>query len=176
MAKKKGKGTNRRKSSGGKYRQLVTLLAVIVLIALAFFLLEQSRHTLPGKQERQGSLERQKMPARPVAKPGKHDVYTAAKARPVPQARTRPHLTGPGTVAIIIDDMGRSTREADSLLAINLPITFAVIPGYAKQGLLPKLPMAGEGRSWSTCPWSHRDTRRKRWKKTACCLGRVMNR
>lgn len=132
LAKKKGKGANRRKSSGGRYRQLATLLAVIVLIALAFFLLERSRRATPGKSERQGSVERQKMPARTAVKPEKHAVYSAAKVRTFPQARTKPPISGPGTVAIIIDDMGRSTREADSLLAINIPVTFSIIPGYAK--------------------------------------------
>ncbi|ACM20974.1 protein of unknown function YibQ [Geotalea daltonii FRC-32] len=171
MAKKKGKGTNRRKSSGGKYRQLVTLLAVIVLIALAFFLLEQSRHTLPGKQERQGSVERQKMPARPAAKPGKHDIYTAAKARPVPQARTRPHLTGPGTVAIIIDDMGRSTREADSLLAINLPITFAIIPGYAKARAVAEIAHGRGGEVMVHIPMEPQGYPEKKMEKNGLLLG-----
>ncbi|WP_243371261.1 divergent polysaccharide deacetylase family protein [Geotalea sp. SG265] len=135
MAKKKGKGgVNRRKqSSGGKYNQLAMLLAVIALIVLALFLLEQSRHQVQERpEEGPRPVQRQKMPPRPAVKSEEHTSYSAAKVKPAPHPKARPHVTGPGTVAIIIDDMGRSAREAESLLAINLPVTFSVIPGYAQ--------------------------------------------
>lgn len=133
MAKKKGKGVNRRKSSGGKYRQPVMLLVVIALIVLAFYLLERSRHTVEVKpEEKAQTLERQKMPARPVLNPEKEATTSVPQEKPAPPQKSRPHATGPGTVAVIIDDMGRSTKEADALLAIKIPVTFSVIPGYAQ--------------------------------------------
>lgn len=134
MAKKKGKGVNRRKkSSGGKYNQLAMLAAVVVLIVFAFFLLEQSRHKVREKPaEKPSPVERRKMPPRPAAKSEEEPAPAAATAKKVPQAKARPRVTGPGTVAVIIDDMGRSIREADALLAIKIPITFSVIPGYAQ--------------------------------------------
>ena len=41
-------------------------------------------------------------------------------------------MAGPGTVAIIVDDMGSSMKEVDELMAIKLPLTFSIIPGLAK--------------------------------------------
>ncbi len=134
MAKKKGKGSNRRKSSGGPYRQLAALIITILLIVLAFFLLEESRRSTTVKPVEQGKLEeRRKMPSRPpLQHEKKHAVYSGAKTGPAEQPKAKPRVTGPGTVAIIIDDMGRSTKEARSLLDIDLPITFSVIPGFAQ--------------------------------------------
>jgi hypothetical protein len=37
-----------------------------------------------------------------------------------------------GTIAIIIDDMGSSMREAETLLAMNTPMTISIIPGLSK--------------------------------------------
>ena len=47
---------------------------------------------------------------------------------PAGKRRLKP---GHGVVAIIIDDMGNSRREADTLLSIDLPLTFSIIPGLA---------------------------------------------
>lgn len=134
MAKKKGKGVNRRKTSPGwKYRQPALLIGVVALIVLAFFLLEKSRLQVQEKPaEKPGHVERRKMPSRAAAKPEEHPSRSTAVIKKVPAAKVRPPVSGSGTVAIIIDDMGRSTREADSLLAIDLPLTFSVIPGYAQ--------------------------------------------
>lgn len=37
--------------------------------------------------------------------------------------------SGHGTLAVIVDDMGSSLREARELLAIGVPLTFSIIPG-----------------------------------------------
>jgi hypothetical protein len=46
---------------------------------------------------------------------------------PPPRAGVVPPVTG-GRVAIIIDDLGRGTKQARQLLAIKQPVTFAVLP------------------------------------------------
>jgi polysaccharide deacetylase 2 family uncharacterized protein YibQ len=45
---------------------------------------------------------------------------------PVPPAK------GGGRVAIIMDDLGRDLATANALLAIDLPVTFAILPGEAR--------------------------------------------
>ena len=129
MATSRKKGTNRRKKQG-KSKQILVLLAVAALIALAFFLLESLRSSQPEKSETQPPVaERKKMPPRGdgvvVLQP-----FTSV-AEPVKQPpRKKP--VGQGAVAIIVDDMGSSMKEVRELLAIRIPLTFSVIPGLAK--------------------------------------------
>lgn len=131
MAKKKGNSFNRKKSSGSKGRQLATLIFILVLIALAFFLLEESKRYVGDRPVVEGA--RQKMPSRPHLKDSPPEGYSNLAPSHTPDvAKPRARVSGPGTVAIIIDDMGRSTKQARALLAIDLPITFAVIPGFSQ--------------------------------------------
>jgi uncharacterized protein len=53
------------------------------------------------------------LPEITIPEPGKHDAEEKRSAR----------------LAIIIDDMGSSLTEARSLAAINVPLTFSIIPG-----------------------------------------------
>ncbi|MDD3295024.1 MAG: divergent polysaccharide deacetylase family protein, partial [Geobacteraceae bacterium] len=76
---------------------------------------EKSAEPGPGK----------KVPLPPV--PPVHKRYSAP-AVSVPLAKP-PRISGTGTVAIIIDDMGASVREARVLMDIGVPLTFSIIPG-----------------------------------------------
>jgi len=76
---------------------------------------EKSAEPGPGK----------KVPLPPV--PPVHKRYSAP-AVAVPPAKP-PRISGTGTVAIIIDDMGASVREARVLMDIGVPLTFSIIPG-----------------------------------------------
>ena len=71
-----------------------------------------------------------KLPPRPAAL----QARISSAAPPVvakPPAALPRHAVGPGSVAIIIDDMGASPRELKELLSIGLPLTFSVIPSLA---------------------------------------------
>lgn len=129
---RKGKAVNRRKPSpgGGGRRPLIALVLVAVLIALAVFFLEHSRKspTLPAPKTEVPAAH-QKIPPRPELR--QHAVSSAALPKPAKPAAALPHVTGPGSVAIIIDDMGASPKEAQALLGIDLPLTFSVIPSLA---------------------------------------------
>lgn len=129
MATSRKKGTNRRKKQG-KSKQILVLLAVAALIALAFFLLESLRSSQPEKSEVQPPVaERKKMPPREDGVAVLHP-YTSTE-KPVKQTpRKKPGAQG--TVAIIVDDMGSSMKEVRELLAIRIPLTFSIIPGLAK--------------------------------------------
>jgi hypothetical protein len=61
-----------------------------------------------------------------------HKTYSSHASPYVPPVPRRHVSKGTGLVAIIIDDMGSSVREAQSLADIGVPLTFSVIPGLAK--------------------------------------------
>ncbi|MFZ3209513.1 MAG: divergent polysaccharide deacetylase family protein [Geobacteraceae bacterium] len=133
MAKgRKGAYRNRRKKSGN--RSLLLLISIGVVIALAFFLLERVRKSsFVHVPERPAQEERQKMPYRTTSPNAVLEGYSAPVTLPSevkPAAKKR--ATGPGAVAIIVDDMGSSIREINAILAIDMPITISIIPGLAR--------------------------------------------
>ena len=112
------------------------LLLVVLLIVLAFFLLEKARtrqvNVPVGKPIESGRFI---MPPRPytelINKPYtsvKHPVKPAIHPSQPPKGSLPAH----GRVAIIIDDMGSSLVEARQLLAIDAPLTFSIIPGLSR--------------------------------------------
>ncbi|GFE58950.1 divergent polysaccharide deacetylase family protein [Geobacter sp. AOG1] len=127
------KSTNRRKPSPGGRRPLLALLVVILLIAGIFYLLERVKSRIPLPPPAPPAvMERQKIPPRAAETPVILREYTSVVTPPAPKAKPRQRVTAPGTVAIVIDDMGSSMDEARQLLDINLPLTFSIIPGLAK--------------------------------------------
>lgn len=145
MRKPNKRRVNTRKKQGG-FRPFVYLILTIALIILLFFVLDKLKKPAPVRPGGKPPVER---PAPPVERPGKplppekpekaeepampekpakpapvHKGYTA----PVPVVKP-PVITGEGTIAIIIDDMGSSLKEAEDLMNIGVPLTFSVIPG-----------------------------------------------
>lgn len=116
-------------------RPLVTLLIVALLILSAFFILEKVKRSSvpPQVPEKPVVTERHKMPERkerPTRESVEQQPYTTV-IPPFPPRHPRKRTIAPGSVAIIIDDMGSSVREVNELMAINLPLTFSIIPGLA---------------------------------------------
>jgi polysaccharide deacetylase 2 family uncharacterized protein YibQ len=116
-------------------RPVLTLLLVAALIVAIFFVLESFKKsatppvvekpavTVPGRvpePERKEEARKDYI---------EHQPYTTVL--PIPPKHPRKSPIGPGTVAIIIDDMGSSVSEAKELMAIRLPLTFSIIPGLA---------------------------------------------
>jgi len=131
LAKRRKNVANSRKKPQGK-RPLIALLIVALLIVSAFFLLERVKRSVPPPvPEQPVPVERHKMPARKGGVAVKQQPYTSVKA-PLPPEHPRKRAAGPGTVAIIVDDMGSSIQEVDELMAIKVPLTFSIIPGLAK--------------------------------------------
>lgn len=130
---RKGRTVNRRKSSPGAGRPLIRLLIVATLIAVAFFLLERSRRSVPSENivtgERPDATRHLQIPPRP--KPQQRSLSSAFVPVVKPHAAVVQRPKGSCQVAIIIDDMGSSMQELQSLLSIELPLTFSVIPGLA---------------------------------------------
>jgi uncharacterized protein len=133
LAKRGKKNAFSKKKPQGK-RPIVTLLIVAVLIVSAFFILEKVKRSSvpPPVPEKPVVTERHKMPERKErpAESVEQQPYTTV-IPPLPPRHPRKRAIGPGSVAIIIDDMGSSVREVNELMAINLPLTFSIIPGLA---------------------------------------------
>lgn len=132
---KKGRAVNRRKPSPGGRRPLVALIAVAIVIALALFFLEKSRKepapAAPAKVEAPAvTSPHLRLPEH--AKPVQQKLSTAQVPAPKPHAAALPKAHGPGRVAIIIDDMGSSMQELQTLQSIGLPITYSIIPSLPR--------------------------------------------
>jgi len=107
-------------------------VAVIGMIAAVFLLLERlkSGHR-PATEVALPPSTQLQQPQAVLPDYGQKN-YTSAHALPPAKKGAHRTLAGKGTVAIIIDDMGSSQQEARQLLAINIPLTFAIIPGLPK--------------------------------------------
>ncbi len=130
----------RKEPSGSRVAALVILFLVVAAVA-GYLLFAPVRKTgvTPSKPEL--SHVKPGVTAAPVP----HGVIPEQPAVPLPQHKEQkdypstapspgPDKPGtgrgmPGRLAIIIDDMGNSMAEARSLAAINVPLTFAIIPG-----------------------------------------------
>jgi len=166
---KRGSGNTRNKQGGS--RPFVYLILTIVLIVVLFFLLEKGKKPKPVKPpakppiERPGSpiirpekpalpeipektekTEKPEKPEKPVKPVKPVPIQKGYSAPPVavPAVKT-PKVTGVGTIALIIDDMGTSVREANELMGIGVPLTFSVIPGLRQAGEVAK---AAHGRGY----------------------------
>lgn len=135
-----GKNKPRSGTSGSRVAALVIVLLIVGTIA-GYYLFSPARNTGVHSQKPELSHVKPGIPATSIPQ----DVITKPTATPPPPHKelsdypsetTIPESekTGPGVstsarLAIIIDDMGSSLSEARSLVAINVPLTFAIIPG-----------------------------------------------
>jgi polysaccharide deacetylase 2 family uncharacterized protein YibQ len=70
------------------------------------------------------------MTPRPVPDYEQKQYTSAHEEQPV--VKQSPLKAPRGSVAIVVDDMGSSMKEVQELVAIKLPLTFAIIPGLAR--------------------------------------------
>ena len=133
--------------SGGTYAALA-ILAVIVL-AVSGYLFFSPQMKTPKQQPPPA-------PTKPSRIPDVHTQSSSQTKTPLPDTRpsppersgipldklippvSKPHDgvkkegSGTGKLAIIIDDMGASMKDARSLSDIGVPLTFSIIPGLSK--------------------------------------------
>ncbi len=153
-----------RRAGTDKRKQIAVVIVVILVLAGVFSLLEMVKrggeletkvpeatvqtHKMPRKESTDYSMGAYtSVPPQPPAAP------TAAKPPKPTISRSVRH----GSIAIIIDDMGASPKDAERLLAIDLPVTFSIIPGlshskrvaeiaHAKgRGVMVHMPMEPQG-------------------------------
>lgn len=179
MAKGNRKAKNGRKKTGNR-RPLVFLLIIIVLIILAFYLLEKLRKPAPEKPAEKPPVSVHKEPPvsvhkePPVTTVKPHIVQkhytTSAKLPPPVKHPERIATLGSGTVAIIIDDMGSSMQEVQSLLAIDAPLTFSVIPGLGKGREVAEAAHAGKHEVMIHMPMEPKDYPKRRLEKNGLLM------
>ncbi len=68
----------------------------------------------------------------PAAEPVKPPPVVTKGPRPAPRPVPKPVLEGAPKVAIVMDDLGMDLGTARALLAIDLPVTFAILPWNEK--------------------------------------------
>src|ERR1039457_224 len=129
---------NRKKQKQGGRAYAALFVVVVVVLAVGGYLLFSPNPDKTAPSTRKPSVPVPQTPdvhpAAPVIpKAEVNPVYPVEKpvtAKPSPA----PIVTdgGTGKLAIIIDDMGTSLKEARSLVAIGVPMTFSIIPGLAK--------------------------------------------
>lgn len=132
----------RRKSrKWGKVLAWIAFLAAVVAIVAIAYLLhserprEARRSDIPARKPPQRSLDVEKAPAR-----AKHVHAEPSRTRPAPAASDSPRR-----VVIIIDDIGHDLAPLRQLLAIEAPLTFAVLPDGARSEQAARL-IHGKGR------------------------------
>ena len=115
-------GHNRKKNQQGGRNATLVILAVIIL-AIAGYLVFKPR-TKVMKQPLPSPPVTQKFPLPDVK------AYHPVMSHPSSARKKAVHLPGTGRMmAVIIDDMGASMQAARALAAINVPVTFSIIPG-----------------------------------------------
>ncbi|MCM2357488.1 MAG: divergent polysaccharide deacetylase family protein [Geobacteraceae bacterium] len=133
MAVRRKTARNRRRKKGNRRPILITLAVALLVVCGALYLLDRFTRPAPVKTaEKSAAAERQKIPPRITEQPAVLGEYSSAVLPPPEGQPKKPLKVRRGTVAIIVDDMGSSMHEADQLLAINVPITFSIIPGLAR--------------------------------------------
>jgi hypothetical protein len=106
---------------------------LLILIAALFFMLEKMK----ARYQIEAVVKPAKVESQLMPEPGAHlEDHTMSH---VSARKTAPRSHLPGTLAVIVDDMGSSLNEARELLAINIPLTFSLIPGLPKVNAVAEL-------------------------------------
>jgi polysaccharide deacetylase 2 family uncharacterized protein YibQ len=116
----------------GPNKGWILILVILLAIGISFFLLEKlKKHHSKQVEIAIQTHEVLRMPERKMPD-YEMRAYTSSHAPTHHLSKKGSGWAGSGTLAIIVDDMGTSISEAEKLLAINLPITFSIIPGLPK--------------------------------------------
>lgn len=153
MSKNKNSFRHPRRAKS-KNRILVIVVVLLLIIGIIFLLGKFGGDDV--KQQHAVIPPAPTLPERPAPDYSQH-AYTSLQQPSASAPQTPPRPAKHGSIAIIIDDMGASMKDSDRLLAIGLPITFAVIPGLAHsrrvaeaahaqgRGVMVHMPMEPQG-------------------------------
>jgi len=130
--------TNNNKPGGSRYAALVILAVICLVVGAYLFLTPKPAVVPPPIPVAPKTAPPQKIP-QPQAPPAQIHVPVTQikpeKAAPVAAISSArkpsqiPPIAGAGKLAIIVDDMGTTVKEARSLAGIGVPLTFSIIPG-----------------------------------------------
>lgn len=135
-----GKNKPRSGTSGSRVAALVILILIVGTVA-GYYLFSPAKKTGVPSPKPELSHVKPGIPAAPIPQdviteptavpPSPHTAQSDYPPKAIIPESEKPETGGRTTarLAIIIDDMGSSLSEASSLAAINVPLTFAIIPG-----------------------------------------------
>ncbi len=132
---RKNKSRNRRVSRGGKRRWTVLVILIIIVLiggylAVTTYQESRLRNAELERSKKPLSAERRHIPDKQPKSSPVQENYTAAvipSYTPKEKPKQR-RVLKPGSVAIVIDDMGASLQELATLTNLKVPLTFSVIP------------------------------------------------
>ena len=134
MARKTRKRTIKGKT-GVKWGWLLLIILIIVVLMGGYLAISTYQETMRRDTERSRnkkplSVERHRMPIKTPKVAPLQESYTAAIIPFVPREKPKKRrpLSAPGSIAIVIDDMGTSLLELNALTSLQVPLTFSVIP------------------------------------------------
>ena len=135
-----GKNKPRSGTTGSRVAALVIVILIVGTVA-GYYLFSPVRNTevhspKPDLSHVKPGIPATSLPQKVITGPTETPPSPHKEQSDYPSKTTisESEKTGPGVstsarLAIIIDDMGSSLSEARSLAAINVPLTFAIIPG-----------------------------------------------
>jgi len=157
VAQRRNSFKHPRRAGNGKRKLLLLVLAVLlVVIAVLFVLLDGLKKGRWGERHPSPVVETHSMPQRGGADYPQGAYSSAQTSQPLPP-KEKLAPARHGKLAIIVDDMGSSMKDAERLLAIDIPLTFSVIPGLANsrkvanaahargRGVMIHMPMEPQG-------------------------------
>jgi polysaccharide deacetylase 2 family uncharacterized protein YibQ len=132
---RKNRFKNPRAKKGGKKGGKVVLVILLIISLIGGYLAvttyqdKKRREVERERYKKPLSAERHQIPDKKKKIAPLQEMYTAAVIpyTPSEKPKMKPLLKA-GSLAIVIDDMGASLQELNSLTSLNVPLTFSVIP------------------------------------------------
>ena len=148
---------------------MILTLLVVVVSAVLYFAGAIRNHPKVSEVPNPAPATRKKLPSRILESPPvlKNHTSAALPRQNIPQKQADYRL---GTIAIIIDDMGSSMREADTLLAMNTPLTISIIPGLNKSKAVAEEVHRKGGEVMIHIPMEPKDYKEKPFEKSGLLL------
>ena len=144
MAKKKQTGTKKRAKQGVRWGEIILVTLILTafiggFVAITTYLENKKRDEERSRSKKPLSVERHRIPVKVAKIAPIQENYTAAiipfvpreKPKPKPKKQAPSLATGSVAIAIVIDDMGSSLQELNTLTSLHVPLTFSVIPQLA---------------------------------------------
>lgn len=132
----KKRNNRRKKSQGGNYIPALVLLVLVIMVISIYLFTKPKTEANPVQIKTPFTTA-----ARPEVHPPTQSITSSSHVKKHEPENKEQETSAPvqhplaakgGKLSIIIDDMGNSMREARSLAAIGVPLTFSIIPGLAQ--------------------------------------------
>jgi polysaccharide deacetylase 2 family uncharacterized protein YibQ len=129
MAARKNSFKHPRKAGSGLgWKHLLLILVALAILLFGLERLKRGHKPMPLPEPVKPPAATTLNQAPVVSRQQQYTSASPGQKAPVAQQKSFPK----GSLAIVVDDMGSSMKEVQELAAINLPLTFAIIPGLPR--------------------------------------------